>query len=397
MWRALTVPKSRQPDLARQGCAEMRDFVVRIRRLTSEIFHAPVVAGLSTTSQPLMNWKLKNFATHRRDFDRRALRVEGEPPPAESALVLDRASSAGNTPADDEQIKNYVSALLKGRRTDPDLAVPAGQRTRYEAAFALFSQIFPNAFYISERRRFYPVDNLDLDKGRLLSAGYHNVMGYFRDDIPLIELILDEEGKRALERLWADFEFSADFTARTFVEYYFDQSGEVLGRGRESGSARPSDQQIVAESVILGLRDAYLAKAAADPKSDPVAKTALEDHFQRVNGAIRSMERLHEAAEPLHLDALLKFAARAYRRPLVQTEREKIVAFYRRLRKENSLTHEEAIRNSITSILMSPEFSYRIDLVDGSKGVRGRGVPARPATISSYTLANKLSYFLWSS
>ena len=45
---------------------------------------------------------------------------------------------------------------------------------------------------------------MDLDKGRLLSAGYHNVMGYIRDDIPLSELILDEEGKRALERLWAD-------------------------------------------------------------------------------------------------------------------------------------------------------------------------------------------------
>jgi hypothetical protein len=411
MWRALPVPNGRQSgatagnggdaagvaDLARPGCAEMRDFVVKIRRLTSEVFHAPKVAGLSATSQPLMNWKLKNFATHRRDFDRLALRVEGEPLPPESAVVLDQAASAGITPADEKQIKDYVASILEGRRTDPDLAVPAGQRKRYEAAFARFSQLFPNAFYLEERSRFYPVDTLELDKGRLLSAGFHNVTGYFRDDIPLVELILDEEGKRTLERLWADFEFLADFTAHTWIEYFFDQSGEVRGRGRESGSTRPSDEEVSSAAVILGLRDLYLAKVAADPKSDPVAKTAIEDHFQRVNGTIRSMEGLHEAAEPLHLEALLKFAARAYRRPLTQPERERILAFYRALRKENGLTHEEALRNLIASVLMSPEFSYRIDLAETAKGVRRRGVPAQAIPISSYGLASKLSYFVWSS
>jgi hypothetical protein len=41
----------------------------------------------------------------------------------------------------------------------------------------------------------YPVDTLELDRGRLLSARFHNVTGYFRDDIPLVELILDEEGR----------------------------------------------------------------------------------------------------------------------------------------------------------------------------------------------------------
>ena len=411
MWRALPVPKGRQSgatarnggdaagvaDLAGPGCAEMRDFVVKIRRLTSEVFHAPAVAGLSTTSQPLMNWKLKNFATHRRDFDRLALRVEGEPLPPESAVVLDRAASAGITPADEKQIKNYVASILEGRRNDPDLAVPAGQRKRYEDTFTRFSQLFPNAFYIAERSRFYPVDTLELDKGRLLSAGFHNVTGYFRDDLPLVELILDAKGRSTLERLWADFEFLADFTAHTWVEYFFDQSGEVRGRGRESGSSRPSDTEVRSEAVILSLRDLYLAKVAADPKSDPVAKTAIEDHFQRVNGTIRSMERLHEAAEPFHLEALLKFAARAYRRPLTQPERETILAFYRALRKENDLTHEEAIRNSIASVLMSPDFSYRIDLAETAKGVRSRGVPARAIPISTYGLASKLSYFLWSS
>ena len=58
------------------------------------------------------------------------------------------------------------------------------------------------------------------DKGRFLSAGYHNVMGYFRDDMPLMELILDDKGQKELDRLWDEFDFIADHTARTWVQYY---------------------------------------------------------------------------------------------------------------------------------------------------------------------------------
>ena len=157
--------------------------------------------------------------------------------------------------------------MLKARAGDSDLVVPDGQRDRYEAAFTRFSSVFPDVFYIRERGRFFPDDSQD--KGRLLSAGYHNVMGYFRDDTPLIELILDDKGKKELDALWDEFDFIADFTARTWVQYYFNQSGEVQGKGRESGTARPSDKAVSAPPIIFGLRDAYLAKAEAS--NNPVA------------------------------------------------------------------------------------------------------------------------------
>ena len=64
-------------------------------------------------------------------------------------------------------------------------------------------------------------------------------MGYFRDDTPLMELILDEKGQKELNRLWDEFDFIADYTSRTFVQYYYNQSGEVLGNGAESGQPRP--------------------------------------------------------------------------------------------------------------------------------------------------------------
>jgi hypothetical protein len=380
MWRALPAPGENQSE-ERAQCVEMRDFVVRIRNHTAMQFASPVVNGLSPTSQPLMNWKLRAFASHRRDFDRNALRLEGEP--AAEVPEIPKYPGLGRESA-------YRAAALaaKARAGDLDLVVPAGQRARYEGAFARFSSVFPDAFYIRERGRFYPDDSVD--KGRLLSAGFHNVMGYFRDDTPLMELILDDRGKKELDRLWDEFDFIADFTTRTWVQYFFNQSGEVQGKGRESGTARPSDKEVSATPVIFGLRDAYLAKAEAS--DNPVAMQAIRDHFQRVNDTMRAVERMRLDAEPRHLDALLRLAERAYRRPLAQPERDQMLAFYGSLREKGGLTHEEAIRDSIVSVLMSPKFCYRMD-PGGAAGAKNG--PAQP--LDGYALASKLSYFLWSS
>src|SRR5260370_9684304 len=197
-------------------------------------------------------------------------------------------------------------------------------------------------------------------------------MGYFGDDTALMELILDEQGQKELNRLWDEFDFIADFTARTWVQYYFSQRGEVQGKGSESGTLRPSDKEVSASLVIFGLRDTYLTKAA--PANDPVAIEAIQHHFQWVSETLRSVEHMRVEAEPRHVDALLKFAARAYRRPLSQLERDSVLGFCRSLREKSGLTHEEAIRDSIVSVLMSPKFCYRIDLggAVSSKSSRAR-------------------------
>jgi hypothetical protein len=105
------------------------------------------------------------------------------------------------------------------------------------------------------------------------------------------------------------------------------------------------------------------------------------------------VEKMRVDAEPKHREALLKFAARAYRRPLTPVEREKMLAYYTSLREKSGLTHEEAIRDSIVSVLMSPKFSYRIDLRSSNPARRATTVQPLP----DYSLASRLSYFLWSS
>ncbi len=399
MWNALPTPGEPGADsTVRTGGAEMRDFVVEIRRDTARLFLAPKVNGLSPWSQPLINWKFAQFASHRRDFDPTALRLESDPAPELPEIPT--------YPGLGREVGYRARALqLHARADNMDLIVPAGQMTRYETAFAEFSNVFPDVFYVSERGRFFPDDSND--KGRFLSAGYHNVMGYYRDDTALIELILDEEGRTELEGLWDEFEFIADYTKRTWDQYFFNQSGEVQGNGRESGTERPTDRAVDATSVIFEMRDTYLAKAREDPSNDPIATEAILGHFQSVDTALRRIEKMRIDAEPHHLDALLNFAERAYRRPLSPLERDDIRAYYRKLRAgEGGLTHEEAIRDSIVSVLMSPDFLYRIDLVDGFAAQVGAATLAkadRPAlatksrALSPYALASRLSYFLWSS
>jgi hypothetical protein len=404
MWRALPPPHANQPDTLATQCAQMRDFVVRIRAHTAMQFAAPVVKGLPAQSQPLLNWKLRAFASHRRASDPNDLRNDTDPPEVETLPEIPPYAGLHQ-----EAAPRWAALSARARAFDPDLIVPADQRTRYESAFSRFAAVFPDTFYVSERGRYFPDDSED--KGRLLSAGYHSVVGFFRDDTPLVELILDEKAKHELDRLWDEFDFIANFTERTWVQYFFNQSGEVQGKGAESGTARPANHKVTDTEVIMAMRDAYLAKALADPTNDPIAPQAIRDHFDLMNSTLRRLEREHTEAESRHLEALLQFAERAYRRPLTQPERDDLLAYYHQLRTKNELSHEEAIRDSLVGVLMSPDFLYRLDLsVSGNtttscRALVGQAVPLamscggnRPITpLSPYSLASRLSYFLWAS
>jgi hypothetical protein len=419
MWKALPVPASptltaTAAELLRARTVEMRDFVVRIRRNTSMQFSAPAVngppdppgypgagrgeggggrgrRGLPAASQPLLGWKLNQFNIHRRRFDPGALRNDTDPPEP-APKIPPYAGLHG------EASVRWAAVMKTAQLADPDLVVPASQRSRHEESFARFANVFPDAFYIEERGKFFP-DN-SADAGRLLSAGYHSVMGYWRDDNPLVELILDDKGKTELDKLWVEFDFYASHTARTFIQYYFNQSGEVLGGGAESGRPRPIGKEVTDSSVIAAIRDEYIALANAS--GNAIAAAWMPSHFDRIDATLRSLEKMRAAAEPVHLEALAKFAERAYRRPLSVAERDGLAIYYQKLRKQGALSHEDAMRDSVASILISPFFLYPVDLgpVEQKRALTssaavGSSVAAVP--LSGYGLASRLSYFLWSS
>ena len=150
IWNKL--PDAAQRSETRAACAPMRDYVVRTRKQFEPKFENLHINQVHKGTQSFVLWKNKQYAAHRRRAD---------------FGFLDDAVE----PAD------------------------AVQRERLMAACEEFCSLFPDAFYISERGRDYigtPKDQQE--KGRLLSAGFHSMMGYFRDDAPLQELILDETG-----------------------------------------------------------------------------------------------------------------------------------------------------------------------------------------------------------
>jgi hypothetical protein len=396
MWQTLPAAKGNQPDAARAGCEQMRDFVKQLRAKLEFRFPNLAVKGLSASAQPFLMWKNRQYATHRTSYDRNALQVEGE-----SKMTAASMDEAGAT----NEFGPGSTPPVHNKTGDPDLLVPAGQRAPYEAAFAKFCAVFPDNFYISERGRNY--FDKTKDQGRLLSAGFHNLMGYFRDDQPLYDLVLDEKGQKQLDEMWHELDFIASANIRTYVQFYFNESGEARGSSRESEGPRPSDKEVTSEAVIQQVANAYLARVR--PSSNGIAIRAIEDHFKFVNDGIRWVEHARAESEPLHLNSIIAFAERAFRRPITQGERDNLLAYYQSLRKETGLDHEEAMRDIVVNVLMSPDFCYRLDLIDPNNSKTTANaqpvmiaslaamLPANARPLSDYALASRLSYFLWSS
>jgi len=403
MWNAMPAPgNAKGGDAPRTQAQAMRDFVVRIRAHTAMQFYAPIVKGLPGQSEPLHNWRLEEYAQNHRKSDPKDLRADNVA--EESPDLIPKYP-----PLHEDASPRWSVLSAHARFGDQDLVYPAGQKAVYQKAFDRLAFVFPDTFYVSERGRYWPDDSTD--NGRFLSAGYHNTGGYYRDDTALMQLILDKKGQDQLNRLWNEFDFIAHQTERTWVQYYFNQSGEVDGNingplSTESGSKRPVGHEVTDQIVILQMRDKYLARWALDKEhNDPVAPKAFRWHYGLINATLRNMEKEHAAAEPKHLAALQRFAERAYRRPLTANEHAGLLAYYKTLRTKSRVSHEEAVRDSIVAILMSPDFLYRFDLARTasaakpglSKAANVQAKPFSSEALSDYSLASRLSYFIWSS
>jgi hypothetical protein len=254
-------------------------------------------------------------------------------------------------------------------------------------AMARFCRTFPDAFVVRERAPYY--DASTSAKGRLLSAGFHLMQGYYRDDGPLCELVLDEAARREIDTLWDELHFVTLDPLRQYKDFIFFERAEPPRFMQEAAFdfARSEDKDATSEANIKRAREVYLSKARKIGASSQ-ALEAMETYFSNISAQIRRVEQARRAAEPSHLAELAVFAARAYRRPLAPAQRDELLAFYRKLRDQDQLSHEEAIRDAVASVLLSPHFCYRFDLPEA-------GAAARP--LSEYALASRLSYFLWSS
>ena len=312
------------------------------------------VSGISGGSQPLVLWhNAKQANLHRR--------FAGEL----------RTLTAGVK--DDEVVKM--------------LAYDEADKEQMRASLERFCDVFPDAFAVTDRGPYF--DPNAANKGRPLTAGFHLMRGHFRDDVPLQQMILTDAQRRELDALWHGLDFVTLSPMRQYKDFIFFERAEPprFMREAEFDFARSEDKDAVSEQKMARLAKAYLAKAIKNG-AKAEAQKAIESYFASMSESVRRVERDRLAAEPSHLEALTTFAQKAYRRPLSAAERDDLLAFYRTLRKGDELSHEEAMRDVIVSVLMSPHFCYRFDLAPEGESTQ---------RISGHALANRLSYFLWAS
>ena len=174
---------------------------------------------------------------------------------------------------------------------------------------------------------------------------------FHREDEPLRRLLLDADGRRELERLWSELHFL-----------------------REDATAH-------------SLMHEELMKFYANPNGAPRMDFYFKEAGLRVARELAELSATQAAAESTHLDALLAFAERAWRRPLVPGERAALLAGYHADRADGT-KHDPALRAALARVLASPWFLYRVE--QPAPGPRWQPV-------SGGELAARLSFLLWDS
>ena len=103
-----------------------------------------------------------------------------------------------------------------------------------------------------------------------------------------------------------------------------------------------------------------------------------------------SAERLVYARELLR-----KFATRAFRRPVDDKTVERLATLAENIYKQPGKTFESGVAHAMVAVLASPRFLFRLEEAqNGNKSLSAAS--ARFASIDEYSLASRLSYFLWS-
>jgi hypothetical protein len=173
---------------------------------------------------------------------------------------------------------------------------------------------------------------------------------YHREDEALAQLFLDTDQKRRLDQLWEEHRFIS--------------------------------QQPIAENAYL---PQFIGFVTQDQPKELIAY--FEGQREPFRKRAEAFAKEVEAAVPKQLDALLDFAARAWRRPLQEQEKRELLGLFRALRGKG-VTHEEAFRGVLARVLASPAFLFRVE--QAPPGIA-------PGPVSDWELATRLSYYLWSS
>lgn len=235
------------------------------------------------------------------------------------------------------------SGMIKGKWSDnnlrssysaPVLVNPTrATGKRLESGFAEFRKLFPMALCYT---KIVPVDEIV------------TLTLFYREDAELKRLMLNDAEIIEIDHLWDQLRFISESPLKQVD--VFDQLWQYATQ-----DAKP---------------DAF------EPMREPIMRDAA------------AFKELQLKAGPHQVQAIVDFAAKAWRRPLNSQEEGKLKSLYQTLRTQQGMPHVEAVRMLLARVLTAPAFLYR-----GEKASPGdKALP-----VGDWELATRLSYFLWSS
>ena len=296
---------------------------------------------------------------------------------AESAVFLQQA--IGKKP---DALAAIAESLVPSTGVEI-LLRPESQLAKDLATAAVpFCKAFPNRFLFT-------------DANRGLTAGFHLVEGFFRDDQPLMEKVLTDAERAELDRLWKALDFvtkSVETMFRGFV--WYERAERHVLQDQRFDFLRSEDPLLMKPELMAKFERHYLEKLgvklvpdAIQPEKPNPQFDLIHGFFERVRADLTGHERTLEQAEAPALRDVERLAERAFCRPLRADESKSLRTLYQQLREQGEDV-EGSLRGMLSAVLMSPDFFYR-----SPEAPEGGGVQPLAQT----ALAQRLSYFLWSS
>ena len=211
-------------------------------------------------------------------------------------------------------------------------------RRRIESAMDEYRSVFPAALCYTQ---IVPV-------GAIIT-----IAQFYREDDHFARLMLDDAQKARLDRLWEELHWVS-----------------------QSALMRVAAMEMLLDALANNQQADHVAQyKAVEPIRAPWNQRAADFRKELID------------AEPKQINALIDFAAQAYRRPLTDVEANGLRELYRRLRRQE-LPHDEAFRLTLAGVFVASPFLYRLEEAPTGSDA---------AEVSDWELANRLSYFLWSS
>ena len=97
------------------------------------------------------------------------------------------------------------------------------------------------------------------------------------------------------------------------------------------------------------------------------------------------------ASERYARKIIRSFVSRAFRKPLDEQTIDRLIAIQKEISNEPGKTFQDGIKQAIATCLCSPRFLFRVEIQPEPNN------PAKVVPLDEYSLASRLSFFLWSS